>query len=71
MRKKAMTNNGPEDKGPGVILDLSKAPIVSLDDLKKSTEPRGVPGGAGRGKEPQSGLEAATTDFTFPVLFKD
>ena len=66
MRKKAMTDNGPEGRGQGVTLDPVKAPIVSPNNLRKIIEPKGIPGGAGRGKErerhrPYASLRKRTT----------
>ena len=51
MRKKAMTNNGPEGRDQEVILDPVRAFIVSPNDLEKITEPKGVPGEVGRVSE--------------------
>jgi hypothetical protein len=46
-----MTNNNPEDRGQGVILDLGKAPIISPNNLEKSIDPKEVQGGAGQGRK--------------------
>ena len=51
-----MTNNNPEGKDQGVTLDLAKALIVSLDDLEKIIEPKGVPGGADQGRKQERHL---------------
>ena len=66
MRKKAMTNNGPEGRGQKVTLDPTKAPIVSPNNLKEITKPKGVPGGEGRGRKrerhhPCTSLKRRTT----------